>query len=70
MGFVEQYRTLRNLGRSRDEALAELRRVGASPIDCVKAIHEVEHVGLVAAKRIFSESRVGQPTFGRTTMRC
>lgn len=56
MDVIEQYRTLRSLGRTRDEALAELRRLGASPISCIIALGEVERVGLVAAKQILSES--------------
>lgn len=31
-------------GRTRDEALGELRRAGAWPIECIKAIRAVEGV--------------------------
>lgn len=56
MDHTDRFRALLNEGRSREDALAELRRAGASPIGCIKAIHEVEQVGLADAKRLFSES--------------
>ena len=56
MDAIEQYRTVRSRGQTRDEALAELRRAGASPISCIRALCEVERVGLAAAKQIFTES--------------
>jgi len=56
MDYTARFRTLLKEGWSRDDALGELRRAGASPIGCIKAIHEVEQVGLADAKRLFSES--------------
>jgi hypothetical protein len=56
MDVVNEFRSLLNLGRSRDDALAELRRAGASPMSCIRAIAEVEQIDVAAAKRIFSES--------------
>ena len=35
--------------------MGELRRAGESAIDCIKAICEVEGVGLAEAKRLFCE---------------
>jgi hypothetical protein len=57
MNPSEQFRSLMFRGRSRDEALDELRRQGASPIQCIKAIHEVEGASFAKAKQLFSESR-------------
>jgi hypothetical protein len=54
---TDEFRSLLAEGRSRDEALGELRRTGASPIQCIKAIHEVEGASLATAKRLFTESR-------------
>ena len=45
-----------NEGRSRDAALGELRREGASAFECIRAIIEIEGVGVVRAKRLFAES--------------
>ena len=56
MDVIEQYRTFRSLGRTRNEALAQLHRTGASPISCIRALCEVERVGLAQAKQIFAES--------------
>jgi hypothetical protein len=56
MSPTEQFRSLLFRGRSRDEALGELRRRGTSPIECIKAIHEVEGASLATAKRLLSES--------------
>ena len=56
MNPTDRLRSLLSQGRSRDEALGELRRAGTSPIGCIKAIHEAESVGLAEAKRLFSES--------------
>jgi hypothetical protein len=53
---VNRFRSLLERGRSRDDALAVLRQDGASPITCIRAIHEVEHVGLAEAKRRFATS--------------
>jgi len=47
---------LLNEGRSRDAALGELRREGASAFECIRAIIEAEGVGVVQAKRLFTES--------------
>ena len=56
MNHMDQFRALLERGLSRDEALGALRRAGASPIGCMKAIVEVEGVGPVEAKRRLSES--------------
>ena len=56
MNPTDQFRALLSAGRSRDEALGELRRTGASAIECLRAIHEVEGANLATAKRLFSES--------------
>jgi hypothetical protein len=56
MNPTDQFRSLLSDRKSRDEALCELRRTGASPIQCIKAIHEVEGASLATAKRLFSES--------------
>lgn len=56
MNPTETFRSLLHRGRSRDEALADLRRAGASPIQCIRAIHEVEGASFATAKRLFSES--------------
>ena len=56
MDHTDQFRALLERGLSRDEALGALRRAGASPIGCMKAIVEVEGVGPVEAKRRLSES--------------
>jgi hypothetical protein len=56
MHHTDLYRTLRDRGQSRDEALAELRRAGASPMFCIRAIHEAEGTGIVESKRLFTES--------------
>jgi hypothetical protein len=39
-----------------DVALAALRRHGATPIDSIKAVREVEKLPLIDAKRLVSES--------------
>ena len=57
MNPTDQFRSLLSEGKSRDEALGELRRGGASPNQCIKAIHDVERVDLGTAKRLFCESR-------------
>jgi len=57
LNHTEQFRSLLFRGRSRHEALGELRRAGASPIQCIKAIHEVEAASFATAKRLFSQSR-------------
>ena len=54
---THRFRSLLSQGESRDAALGEMRRAGASPIQCIKAIHDVEGVDLGTAKRLFSESR-------------
>jgi hypothetical protein len=56
MNHADRFRYSLADGRSRDDALAELRRAGASPFDCIRAIHHVEGVGLATAKRLLSES--------------
>jgi ribosomal protein L7/L12 len=56
MDETDRFRALLKDGRSRDDALSAMRRAGASPIGCIKAIHEVEQVSLAEAKRLFSES--------------
>ena len=60
---------MRQTLRSRDEALAELRRAGTSPMSCIKAIAEVEKLGIVGAKRAFSESPSWSDYVRRTTSR-
>jgi hypothetical protein len=56
MDETDRYRALRDRGQSRDEALAQLRRAGASPMMCIRAILEAEGTGIAEAKRLFSES--------------
>ena len=56
MNPTDQFRSLLSEWRSREEALGELRRTGASPIQCIMAIHEVEGASLVTAKRLLCES--------------
>lgn len=41
-----------------DEAFADLRVAGASPVEVIRAIHIALGVGLAEAKQIFSESPV------------
>jgi hypothetical protein len=53
---TDQFRLLLNQGGSRDDALDALHQAGASPMDCILAIVEVENVGFAQAKRILSES--------------
>jgi hypothetical protein len=53
---TDRFRALLNEGRSRDAALGELRREGASPFDCIRAIIETEGVGVAQAKRLFTET--------------
>jgi ribosomal protein L7/L12 len=53
---VYRFRSLLEQGRTRDEALALLRREGVSPIGCLQAIREVERVGLEEAKRLIAKS--------------
>lgn len=43
-------------GASHNDALADLRAAGASPIDAIKAVRSVLKVNLAEAKRIFSEA--------------
>ena len=56
MNPSDQLRTLLAQGRSRDEALADLKRSGASAMSCISALVEVEQLGIVEAKRALSES--------------
>ena len=66
MNPTEQFRSLLYRGRSRDEALGEQRRRGASPIQCIKAIHEVEGTSFATAKRLLSESHAWTDAFENT----
>ena len=45
-------------GCSREDALSVLRREGASPLQCIVAIHVTEGVGLVEAKELLYASPV------------
>jgi len=53
---IRRFETLRQEGRSRDEALKVLRTESADPIQCIVALKETERVGLAEAKRILHES--------------
>ncbi len=46
--------------------MAELRREGASPFDCMRAIQVTEGVGLATAKRLFFESSSWADVVGST----
>ena len=54
--LTAMFATLRAEGASVESALHQLRLVGASPIEAIKAIMGSERIGLGEAKRIFSES--------------
>jgi hypothetical protein len=56
MNQAARFRSALSQGRSRDDALGELRRAGATPMECILAIAEVENASFVEAKRLFSES--------------
>ena len=56
MDHADRLRLLLAAGHAFDGALDELRRAGASVFDCIRAIHDVEGIGLAAAKRLLSES--------------
>lgn len=51
-----RFSELREQGRSCNDALEVLRGEGASPLDCLVALHEGERLGLVEAKRFLHES--------------
>jgi hypothetical protein len=44
------------MGHTLDDALAELRSSGATPVETIKAIYDVNGVDLGEAKRIFASS--------------
>jgi hypothetical protein len=54
--FTALFPSLVARGASVEAALSELRSAGASPIQAIKAIHDVQVVSLGEAKRVFSES--------------
>jgi hypothetical protein len=56
MGFTERFRELRTCGHDRDVALGVLRRSGASFIDCVRSVREVERMSLRDAKLVVHQS--------------
>jgi hypothetical protein len=56
MDYVGLFRSLLGQGWSREDALGELHRIGASPIWCIRAVHEVERIGLAAAKEAVAQS--------------
>jgi hypothetical protein len=61
----DRFRSQLSDGHSRDEALRELRRA-ASPMDCIKAMFEMEGVGLAEAQRLFLSVRLGPTLTGFT----
>jgi ribosomal protein L7/L12 len=54
--FTELFANLKVQGTVTEAALARLHAAGASPIQTIKAIREVQAVSLGEAKRVFSES--------------
>jgi hypothetical protein len=52
MDHTSRFDSLLRQGSSREDALSVLRREGASPLQCIVAIHVTEGVGLVAAKEL------------------
>jgi hypothetical protein len=66
LNHTDYFRTLRTQGRSQDEALSELQRTGASLLDCIRAIHEVEGIGLGTAKRLVCESPIWSAVHEKT----
>ena len=54
--IIARFRELREQGHSCNDVLDVLRREGASPLTCQIALHEVEGLGLVEAKRFLYES--------------
>lgn len=56
MNPTDRFQALLAEGRSRDEALSELKQAGSSPMACIRVLVEVERLTLLEAKRALSES--------------
>lgn len=56
MNYTGELKKKLKRGDSIDSALLHLRKIGASPVETIKAIKEVKNVGLDEAKALFTQS--------------